>query len=123
MAGLALVLAAAGCGGMPPEQELRLLTPTASPTAAQPDSGDITRQGSAVTLVVLARQHEARLAALLEDVKLRAARGEATATDVAQVESRLAAARARRAALEGELAESCARYRALVGQPAPGCGP
>ncbi|MGF1608488.1 MAG: TolC family protein [Kiloniellales bacterium] len=116
---LTIGLAAAACGGMSPEQELKLLTPE----EARTPGGATMTQGSAVTLVTLAREHEARLRSLLEEVEQRAARGEATATDVAQVEARLAAARARRSALEGELAASCARFRELVGQPAPGCAP
>lgn len=123
---LALGLLIAACGGMPPEQELKVLSPAetgapAEPPADQAGGSGATAQGRAVALVELARGQVAWLQSLLEEVKARQARGEATATDVAQVESRLAAAKARRAALEGELAVSCARYREVVGKPAPGC--
>lgn len=81
---------------------------------------DVSGMGRDVALVEIARRHEAWLQALLEEVKERAARGELSKTDVAQVEARLHALAARRIALEGNLAVSRARYRAIVGQPAPG---
>ena len=72
-------------------------------------------------LLEQARGQVAWLEALLLEVKARVARGELSETDVAQVDSRLATAKARRAALRGKLAISCARYQELVGQPAPSC--
>jgi len=116
-----VALAAAACAEVPAPQKITVLSASDdAPALATPDE-PAAPKGSDVVLVETARGQVAWLQALLEEVKMRAARGELTATDVAQVESRLAAAKARQAGLEGALAESCARYRALVGQAAPGC--
>lgn len=79
--------------------------------------------GRDVELLRLAEGHVQRLATLLEDVRRQRDQGALTNTDVAQVEGRLAQARARLAVSKGNLARSRARYKAVVGQPAPGEDP
>ena len=76
--------------------------------------------GRAVAQVRLSQGQVAWLEDFLEEVKAMKAEGRASATDVAQVESRLALARATLAQRIGALRAAEARYRAVVGTPPPG---
>ena len=76
--------------------------------------------GRDVALLRLAVEYERWLEGFLEEVRERQRQGLASATDVAQVESRLALARATRVRFAGNLEESEARYLSVVGQPPPG---
>lgn len=72
--------------------------------------------------VTYARAYVERLQALLETVRAREAAGEASTTDVAQVEVRLADGRARLARAQADLAVARSKLRAATGRrvPCPG---
>ncbi len=78
------------------------------------------RVGRDVAILALADEHVRWLEAFLEETRERYRRGLATRTDVAQVESRLAQARAIRARAQGNLRISESRYLETVGEPPPG---
>ena len=70
--------------------------------------------------VALAKEREAWLRSMFEEVKRLQAAGEASETDVAQVAARLALARAEVVRLRGALRRAQAEYESTVGQPPPG---
>ena len=76
--------------------------------------------GRDVALLELAIEHERWLEAFLKEVRERHRKGLASKTDIAQVESRLAMARATRARAQGNLRVSESRYLEVVGEPPPG---
>ena len=105
---------------MPSARSLAFLVALAlfvpAPGAAQSDAG----MGYAAAKVELADERVTWLRAMLQQVKNMHAVGDATETDVAQVEARLARARAELARYQGQLREAEARYESVIGEPPPG---
>jgi hypothetical protein len=106
----------AGIGGLAAARARQLiLVVVVALTAAQPAAAGSLAGTSARAVRDLERQNVKRIAATVREARREYAAGVITATDVAQVEARLALARSSLAAAEAQYEAARANYLAAIG--------